>query len=211
MSSNFKYLVFGLISISIFACKTDVAPSDPIDYSKIQAQNTDGTVNIIVEIPAGTTAKYELNKKTQTLQIDSVNHQPRYINYLPYPSNYGMIPGTLLPKSQGGDGDPLDIILLGQSVERGSIQKAKVIGALKLLDTGENDDKLIAVPIASHWTQCNDILDLDSIYQGSLTILETFFKNYKGNNQMEIKGRANAIEAEKILQQSIQGFQAQQN
>jgi len=56
-----------------------------------------------------------------------------------------MIPQTLLSKENGGDGDPLDVIILGPSISRGSVVKAHLIGVLKLLDGGEQDDKLIAI------------------------------------------------------------------
>ena len=76
---------------------------------------------MLIEIPAGTIKKYELNKTNGQLEIDSVDDQPRLIEYLGYPANYGMIPQTILPKNKGGDGDPLDIITIGPPAERGSI------------------------------------------------------------------------------------------
>lgn len=157
---------------------------------------------MIIEIPAGTTAKYEMNKRAYSLQIDSINGQPRFIDYLGYPGNYGMIPNTLLPKSRGGDGDPLDVLLLGAAKQRGSIQKVIIIGVLELLDNGEQDDKLIAIPVQSKWSKISTIADLDEHYPGVKTIIATFFENYKGGKQMEIKGWGNVKKAMLILQQS---------
>ena len=57
-----------------------------------------------------------------------------------------MIPRTLLPKELGGDGDPLDVLVLGRALPRGSVVETKVLGVLKLLDRGEQDDKILAVP-----------------------------------------------------------------
>ena len=51
--------------------------------------------------------------------------KPRIVKYLGYPGNYGMVPKTLLPENLGGDGDPLDVIVLGPQVERGSVIKCK--------------------------------------------------------------------------------------
>ena len=56
---------------------------------------------------------------------------PRIINYGNYPVNYGMIPKTVLPINLGGDGDPLDAIVLGNPLPRGTVLKAKIIGLLK--------------------------------------------------------------------------------
>jgi len=158
---------------------------------------------MLVEIPAGTTAKYELDKKSLTLKIDSINGEPRYINYLGYPGNYGMIPGTMLDKELGGDGDPLDIILLGPSLERGTIQACKIIGVLKLMDNNEQDDKLVAVPFHKSWAMVNNIDDLNLTYNGVTSIIQTFFTNYKGPNKMIFEGWGNKEEAEKILTSSI--------
>ena len=62
---------------------------------------------VVIEIPAGTIEKYEIDKKNGGLKIDQRDGKPRLIKFLSYPANYGMIPQTLLPKNLGGDGDPL--------------------------------------------------------------------------------------------------------
>ena len=77
-------------------------------------------VNMIVEIPTGTNEKWEVNKTSGFIERDSINGEPRTIQYLSYPGNYGFIPQTLLSKKEGGDGDPLDILVIGEAVERGS-------------------------------------------------------------------------------------------
>ena len=107
--------------------------------------NNDGTINVIVEIPTGTIGKWEVDKSDGNLKWEFKKGKPRIVKFLGYPGNYGMIPRTMLPKELGGDGDPLDVIVLGPSVPRGSVVSAKLIGVLKLLDGGEQDDKLLAV------------------------------------------------------------------
>ena len=111
----------------------------------------------LIEIPAGTSIKYEVNKDNGKLTVEKINGQPRTIDYLPYPVNYGMIPKTLLPKSKGGDGDPLDIMILGPSLEKGKTVACKVIGMLQLMDGGEQDDKLIAVYEGSNFKSVHSI------------------------------------------------------
>ena len=157
-----------------------------VEFKNVSALNPDQSVNVIIEIPTGTTAKYELNKKTYVLEIDSVNGQPRHIEYLGYPGNYGMIPKTISSKQLGGDGDPLDVLILGPSKKKGSVQKVRIIGVLELLDNGEQDDKLIAVLPESHWGKVQTIEELDQYYPGSKTIIATFFENYKGKGQMKL-------------------------
>lgn len=160
-------------------------------------------VNMVVEIPAGSTEKWEVNKVTGVIERDSIDGQPRTINYLGYPGNYGFIPKTLLPKSAGGDGDPLDILVIGSAEERGTVLKCKILGALKLSDNGEQDDKLIAVSEQSMLSDVNDISALDQQYPGILAIIETWFINYKGKGEIESKGFVSTKQALDLLTISL--------
>ena len=93
-------------------------------------------VRALIEISRGSKAKYELDKETGMLKLDRVLYSSTY-----YPSNYGFIPRTL-----GDDHDPLDILVLSQvEIEPLCIVRAKVIGVMRMVDSGEGDDKIIAV------------------------------------------------------------------
>ncbi len=169
-------------------------------------RNEDGSINVVVEIPTGTNAKWEVSKKDGSLRWEFKKGQPRVVKYLGYPGNYGMIPRTLLPKSRGGDGDPLDVIVLGPAVPRGSVVTAKVVGILKLLDDGEQDDKIIAVMTNSPLETVNSIAELDEKFPGVTTIVETWFANYKGPGEMESRGFAEAEAAQKVIDAAIAAF-----
>lgn len=172
----------------------------------IEPTNPDGTVNVVVEIPTGTNQKWEVSKPDGQLKWEIKNGKPRVVKYVGYPGNYGMIPRTLLPKSQGGDGDPLDVLVLGPAVPRGSVVKAKIIGVLRLLDGGEQDDKLIAVLANSPLQNVNSIKQLDEQYHGITTIINAWFENYKGPGKLKSNGFAEADVALTILNQSIKAF-----
>ena len=118
-----------------------------------------------------------------------------------------MVPQTLLSKKTGGDGDPLDIILLGPPIDRGKVVSAKLIGVLKLEDDGEQDDKLIAVQFNSPLKKADSIEELDERFPGISQILEFWFTNYKGNEEMESKGFGDLEEAEKILNEASKQYQ----
>lgn len=175
-----------------------------IDFTAVQALNSDSSINMIVEISAGTTAKYEMNKNTHQIVMDSIDGVPRYINYLGYPGNYGMIPNTILPKSEGGDGDPLDILLLGVTEPRGSVQRARVVGVMKLLDNGEQDDKILAVPCTEKWSSVEDLEDLDSYFPGARDIVSIFFTNYKTKGEMVFESWGSKDEAMDVVKEAYE-------
>lgn len=176
-------------------------------YIRGYAPRVNNDIQAIIEIPTGTTAKWEVNKSDGLLYWEIKNGQPRIVNYLGYPANYGMIPRTLLPIEAGGDGDPLDVIVLGPPVERGSVVNAKLIGVLKLLDDGEQDDKLIAVLEDTPFYSLNSIGELDEKFNGVSLILSTWFESYKEPGKMVAEGFGDRNEAETILDTAILAFE----
>ena len=177
---------------------------NPINLlTDFKAINENGDINVVIEIPAGTTEKWEVEKENGTLKLEYINKKPRIINYLGYPANYGMIPQTLLPKELGGDGDPLDVIVLGKPINRGVVVKCKLIGVLYLLDRGEQDDKLIAVMENTSLYHINSIKDLNKNYNGISEIIKLWFSNYKGPGKMKSKGFGEKDKATEILITSI--------
>lgn len=176
----------------------------------LKAINEDGTVNAIVEIPAGTSAKWEVSKEDpKAVYWEYKKGKPRVVNYLGYPGNYGAIPGTALPKELGGDGDPLDVIVLGQAVPRGEVVNVRVIGVLKMLDDGEQDDKLIAVLAKdSPFAHIESMTQLDKEYPGASQIIDVWFANYKGpDGGMEGLGFEDAGSARKVLDAAAEHFE----
>jgi inorganic pyrophosphatase len=94
-------------------------------------KNSPHIVNAIVEIPKGSRAKYELDKETGLLKLDRVLYSSVY-----YPANYGFIPQTYCD-----DGDPLDVLVLSMiDIQPLCIVRAKIIGVMRMLDSGEADD-----------------------------------------------------------------------
>src|SRR5690606_18639853 len=117
-----------------------------IDYDQLPLLSENGYYQAVIEIPSGTNKKYEYNVTTKTFEIDQKNGRDRIINFLSYPGNYGFIPSTLSDKTKGGDGDALDVLLLSEAHQIGDVVEIIPITMLKLLDQGEEDYKIIAVP-----------------------------------------------------------------
>ncbi|NUM55037.1 MAG: inorganic diphosphatase [Candidatus Hydrogenedentes bacterium] len=157
------------------------------------ARNEDGTVNVVVEIPAGTGSKWEV-KADGNLHWDIKAGKPRIVQYLPYPCNYGMIPGT-----SAADGDPIDAVILGPAVPRGSIVPTRIIGLLKLTDKGEQDDKIVTVMDDTPLAHITTISQLQAEFPGICEILEEWFVNYKGPGAMPFGGMGDAGEADAAL------------
>ena len=109
------------------------------DFNKIlDAGDVDGgIINVVVEIPTGSSHKIEWNRELAVFELDRVDPQ-----IFAKPCNYGFIPQTL-----DEDGDELDaLIITEQPLPTGIFLKAKVIGVMKFVDDGEVDDKIICVP-----------------------------------------------------------------
>ncbi len=125
-------------------------------------------VNALIEIPEGSRAKYEIDKETGLLKLDRIIYSSFH-----YPVNYGFIPQTL-----GHDGDPLDILVLcSESIEPLCLVEATVIGNMQMIDSGEMDDKIIAV--ASNDPTINHIKQISDLPPHFIAILKNFFEQYK--------------------------------
>ncbi len=165
-----------------------------------------GNITVVVEIPAGTNDKWEVDKTTGRLAWEQRDGRPRVVSFLPYPGNYGFIPRTLLSREAGGDGDPLDVIVLGPSVPRGSVMSARLLGVLRMKDGGEQDDKLIAVALRGPFAQVTSLKQLRSSYPVALDIVAQWFGAYKGPDVMQVGDFADEGEARRILDAAIAAF-----
>ncbi len=175
-------------------------------WKDFQPLYDDGDINVVIEIPAGTLEKWEVDKTEGKMKLEVRDGQPRIIEYLVYPANYGMIPGTLISEDNGGDGDPLDVIVLGPPIERGNVVKCKLIGILYLTDSGEKDDKLLAVSKDSPFYEVNNLAALDEKFSGVTEILRLWFTNYKGRNILQSSGFGEKKAALEALNTAIEEF-----
>jgi inorganic pyrophosphatase len=130
----------------------------------------------VIEVPRGSKAKYELDKKSGMIKLDRI-----LFSSVHYPANYGFIPRTLCE-----DHDPLDILVLGQeSVTPLCLVRAKPIGVMRMLDQGEADDKIIAVhaddPEYSHYRS------IEQLPPHRMIEVKRFFEDYKALEHKMVK------------------------
>lgn len=170
-----------------------IDPTNP--WHKVEiGEKAPELVNGIIEIPQNTRAKYELDKKSGLLMMDRVIYSSMY-----YPANYGFI-----PKTYCDDGDPLDILVLSQiEIVPMCIVSAKVIGAMRMLDNGEKDDKIIAV--AENDMSVNHYNDISELPNYFIKEMQNFFEDYKKleNKTVEVEDFQNAVTAKKIVEKSV--------
>ena len=201
-------LVFFLLKSQSFSLESKIIGKKNF-FHEYNAFNNDGTINVIVEIPAGDNDKWELWKKDGSIRWEFQNNSFRKIKYLPYISNYGFVPQTLFSKEIGGDGDPVDVILLGERLERGSVVKCKILGVINIIDEGSLDSKIVAVNQNSfvfNSSILNNFDDLSVNYPGALKIIEIWFQNYKLNNKILINGYGSVNDAKNLIHKSVEPY-----
>lgn len=207
------YLIITLLSIFFLSssCNNEGGIKQPfsikrINYETLPANTEDGFYNAVIEIPAGTNKKIEYNKETEKFEIDQRDGKDRIINFLPYPGNYGYIPGTLMDKERGGDGDAVDVLVLAESLPTGTVIPIKPIATLMLLDEGEADTKLIAIP-ADTSLQTMQIAGFEHFmidYDAARHSIETWFMNYDGLGTNEFRGWKNDDYAKKEIEKWLE-------
>ncbi len=156
-------------------------------------------LNMIVEVPRGSLNKYEIDKETGLIALDRVSHSAQ-----PYPVDYGFAPQTLWE-----DGDALDIILLTtEPLHPGILVKVRPVALMHMIDSGEGDDKIIAVPVDdARWS---DVQDLEQVNKHTLKTLKHFYESYKTiqDKVVTVSGFEGKAVAEAAVQKSIELYHA---
>lgn len=167
------------------------------DYYAVPAQVSERTFNAVIEIPAGTNTKYEYDPTLKKFIIDQENGEDRIIDFLPYPANYGFIPSTLSKSDTGGDGDALDVLIISSSEITGTVVEIVPVAILKLVDDGEKDYKIIAVPQNEHRRiiTATTYTGLRTNYSKLLDIVELWFLNYNPSDTSSVEGWGDEKEA----------------
>ncbi|TXF91763.1 inorganic diphosphatase [Neolewinella aurantiaca] len=186
-----QYFTYPLFAVLLLftACNGSNESSYDMPREPYAVSSMDGdALNVIVEIPAGTNHKIEYKTETGFSNDTLLGGATRVINFLPYPGNYGFVPNTLMDKDRGGDGDPLDVLVVCESVPSGTRLTVKPIAALLLRDRGEIDTKIIAVPTDSTLRvfKPENFMELALEHDAARSIIESWFLNYKGPKQTEL-------------------------
>ena len=125
-------------------------------------------INVIIETPDGSSNKYEIDKATGLIRLDRANYSG-----IPFPFNYGFVPHTYWH-----DGDAVDVVLLATfAIPSGILVPARPVGFMEMNDTGEEDAKIICVPVEDKWW--DDVQDIGDLNQHMVKEIRHFFESYK--------------------------------
>jgi inorganic pyrophosphatase len=155
-------------------------------------------VNVIIEINKGSKNKYEVDKETGMIALDRVAHTAQ-----DFPFDYGFVPQTLWY-----DNDPIDVVVLTTyPLLPGILLRVRPVAIMNMIDGGEGDDKVIAVPVSDpRWSDVKDLKDLN---KHTLKEIEHFYSTYKKlqNKEVIVNGFKGAAEARIAFKEGLALYQ----
>ncbi|RMA78645.1 inorganic pyrophosphatase [Metamycoplasma subdolum] len=146
-------------------------------------------IEVNIEISKGSNIKYEYDRATGKIKVDRILR-----GEYKYPANYGYIQEAL-----DWDGDELDVLVYSpETFIPGVSLNARVIGAMKMIDSGETDTKLIAVHADdARLENIKSLADVDKMWLKSIEVFFSTYKAYKGENVTKVTGFEDIKWAEK--------------
>lgn len=152
---------------------------------------------VVVEISKGSKNKYELDKDTGLLMLDRILYTSTH-----YPANYGFIPRTF-----ADDGDPLDaLVLCSEPIAPMTLVRCYPIGAIKMIDSGENDEKIIAIPFGDPmYNSFRDITDLPEHVFNEMTHFFSVYKTLE-NKDTAVDEVIGSAEVTEIIEHTLENY-----
>ncbi|OGK17775.1 inorganic pyrophosphatase, partial [Candidatus Roizmanbacteria bacterium RIFCSPHIGHO2_01_FULL_39_8] len=148
-------------------------------------------VNVFIEIPQGSSIKYEIDKESGVIMVDRFAYTAMF-----YPFNYGFVPQT-----SAEDGDAVDVLVISTyAVAPGTVIPSRVIGMLEMEDEEGIDTKILAVPtvkVDPFFAKINSIDDLDEVTKKKI---QHFFNHYKELEPNKWVKTKNFLPKEKALE-----------
>ncbi len=158
--------------------------------------------NVIIEIPKWSKNKYEIDKKTGLIKLDRAMKTAQ-----DYPFDYGFAPQTYWE-----DGDALDVVVLTTyALHPGILVEVRPVGIMKMIDDGDSDDKIIAVP--ENDERWKVIQNLEDVNEHTLKEIRHFFETYKSieDKKVEISGFEGKDKAMEAVRKSVELYKKEFN
>jgi len=155
-------------------------------------------INVVIEIPQGSSVKYELDKETGAIVVDRFLFTP-----MAYPAAYGFIPNTL-----ADDGDPADaLVMVPAAVVPGAVIRCRPIGVLHMEDEAGPDEKIICVPHDKVHPLHGDVNTVDDLPPILRQAFEHFFETYKAlepGKWVKVKAWGGPDEAAAVIEKAVE-------
>ncbi len=163
-------------------------------------KNPPDEINVVIEIPKGSSIKYEIDDETGAVFVDR-----KLFTAMFYPCNYGFIPQTMEK-----DGDPVDVLVLGNDpVVPSAVIRAHPVGVLITADEEGEDAKVVAVPISKVDPTFSEVKDVGGMPQYLQDQIKHFFEHYKElekGKYVKVKGWENRESAKKKIIDAMERY-----
>lgn len=169
--------------------------------------NSDQTIHVVIENPAGSFEKWEVQSSGELVQ-ELQDGQPLRMPGEPWPANAGMIPRTLLSEELGGDQEPIDVLVLGDALARGELVRAVPIALLQVIDRLERDDKVIAVTPGTPYADFRSMEEVDEAFPGLLAELAKWYDLGRPGSAIEVQGFGSRAAAQLLIAEGALAFDA---
>lgn len=187
---KYASLFLALITVSLASCKTD--------YANLPTYTRNKQLQAVIEVPAGNNHKLKYNSETQEFEQEKVAGQDYIVSYLPYPGNFGFIPSTEISQ----DGRGLEVLVLAERVEPGTVMEIIPIGVLQLKTNEELESILVAVPArpSEQTIKATDYESFRTEYPGAQDIIATWFVHHDVSAQTQFVAWRNETFARQEIQ-----------
>lgn len=171
-----------------------------MSYAKVPlGDKAPEVINVVIEIPARTSNKFEYDEELDEIVLDRVLHSPMF-----YPTEYGFAPGT-----RSEDGDNLDVMVLTTyPTFPGCVMAVRPVGVLDMEDEEGHDPKLLAV--AAKDPHFDNVKDLGDVNEHLRAEIGHFFSRYKDleNKWAKVAGWKGAEEAKAMVREAMEREQS---
>ena len=173
------------------------------NYMELPAgRDLPAVINAIIEIPKGSSNKYEYDKELNVFRLDRTLYSPVH-----YPGAYGFIPQT-----HSEDGDPLDVVVIVENPTfTGCLIEVRPLGVLVMRDDMGLDHKILGVPVND--PRMRDVHGLQHLPSHYLAEVDYFFNIYKDleGKKSDTYGWEDRLVAHKIINECVQRYKDLKN
>ncbi len=179
-----------LLALLLFSCETE--------YASLPTYTSNKQLQAVIETPAGSNHKLVYNAGKKEFVNDKDAGQDRVIGFLPYPANLGFIPSTEIDR----EGKGLEILVLSERMETGTVAEVTPIGLIQLETDGELQHIVVAVPArpSERQIEATNYRGLSVDYPAVKTILQHWFANYNPTANTRFVGWRDEKFADKEIQ-----------